>query len=122
MGHRVRLTPDGSLIEPEASLLSKVMAYAHMRQWHCWHDRATNAARRCYACGAARRGPRNAPGLPDLLLVRRPRLVVAELKRVGEEPTPAQWGWLREFAACGIETYIWTTSADDWEDVKRILL
>lgn len=121
MGHRVRISSEGSLIEPEASLLGKVMAYAHMRGWRCWHDRATNARMRCVDCGSYRRGPRNAPGLPDLILVRRPRVIVAELKRVGEVPTTAQWGWLRDFAACGVETFIWTTSTDDWDDITRIL-
>ena len=119
MGHRVRIALDGSLVEPEASLLSKVMSYAHMRQWHAWHDQATNAARRCHDCGSYRRGPRNAPGLPDLILVRRPRLVIAEVKREGEKPTPAQQRWLDEFAACGVETYIWRPS--DWETILGVL-
>jgi hypothetical protein len=119
MVQRLRVKND-QLVQPESVLLSQVMAYAHMRQWHCWHDQATNAARRCHDCGSYRRGPRNAPGLPDLILVRRPRLLIAEIKAEGGRVTPAQRAWLDEFAACGIETHIWTAS--DWETIKEVLL
>lgn len=123
MGVNGTLSPDRThLIEPEESLLGRVMAYAHMRGWRCSHDRATNARRRCLACGTYRRGPRNAPGLPDVLLLRRPRLVVAELKQQGKRPTPAQQRWLDEFAACGVETYVWSTSAEDWQTILEVLL
>lgn len=126
MGHRVRVSADLTLVQPEWVLLSQVMAYAAMRGWRAWHDRATNTPRRCRDCGSYQRIPRNAPGFPDLVLLRArhetPRIVVAELKAEGEKPTAAQRAYLEDFAACGIETYIWTTSADDWEDVKRILL
>jgi hypothetical protein len=125
MGHRVRVSPLGELVQPESVLLSQVMAYAHMRGWRCWHDQATNAPRRCHACGTARRGPRNAPGFPDLVLLRarhaQPRIVIAELKAEGEKPTPSQRAYLDDFAACGIETYVWTTSAEDWETIKGLL-
>ena len=120
MGHRVRITASGELVQPEAVLLSQVMAYAHMRGWRVWHDQATNARRRCVDCGSYRRGPRNAAGLPDLILVRRPRLVVAELKAEGEKPTTAQRGWLDEYEACGIETFVWYPS--DFETIKGLLL
>ena len=120
MGHRVRITASGELVEPESVLLSQVMAYAHMRGWHCWHDRATNARNRCIDCGSYRRRPRNAPGLPDVILVRRPRVVVAELKAEGEKLTTAQQRWLDEFAACGVECYVWRPS--DFETLKAILL
>lgn len=120
MGHRVRITPEGQLVEPEASLLSKVMAYAHMRGWRCFHDRATNAERRCHDCGSYRRGPRNASGWPDLVLARRPHIIVAELKAEGEKPTTQQALWLAEFEACGVRTYVWRPS--DWPDITRLLL
>ncbi|HXT99501.1 MAG TPA: VRR-NUC domain-containing protein [Polyangia bacterium] len=120
MGHRVRLSPLGELVQPESVLLSQVMAYAHMRGWRTSHDRATNAPRRCRDCGSYQRIPRNTPGLPDLILLRRPRLVIAELKREGEKPTSAQQRWLDEFAACGIETFVWFPH--DFETIKAVLL
>ncbi len=124
MGHRVRLSADLQLVQPESVLLSQVMAYAVMRGWRAWHDQATNAARRCHDCGSYRRGPRNVAGFPDLVLVRArhavPRVIVAELKREGEKPTPAQQRWVDEFAACGVETFVWFPH--DWETIKGVLL
>jgi hypothetical protein len=120
MGHRVRITASGLLVEPEASLLAQVMGYARMRGWHAWHDRATNAPRRCRECGTYRRLPRNAAGFPDLVLVRRPDIIIAELKAEGEKPTTQQTGWLNEFAACGVRAFVWRPS--DWDEITRILL
>jgi len=105
--------------QSEASFMAQVVAYAESRRWHAWHDRATNAPRRCPDCGSYRRLPRNDAGFPDLVLIRRPRLVVVECKRDGEYPSDAQRGWLDAFAACEIETYLWRPS--DWADVVRIL-
>jgi hypothetical protein len=61
-----------------------------------------------------------ATGLPDLLLIRRPRVVWAELKRERNagshknDPTPIQQWWLDELQACGQEAYLWRPS--DWHD------
>ena len=55
-------------------------------------------------------------GFPDLVLCRPPRLIIAELKRNGARPTPAQRGWLDALHACaGVECYLWTPS--DWEAI-----
>lgn len=68
------------------------------------------------------------PDFPDLVMARRrsgltpslkPRLIVAELKREGENPTPGQMEWLKFFADIGAETYIWRPS--DLELVKKVL-
>jgi hypothetical protein len=119
MVQRVRVSADLQLVQPESVLLSQVMAYAAMRGWRAWHDQATNTPRRCRDCGSYQRIPRNAPGLPDLILVRRPRLVIAEIKAEGGRVTPAQQRWLDEFAACGVETFTWFPH--DWETIKEVL-
>jgi hypothetical protein len=55
-------------------------------------------------------------GFPDLVLCRPPRLILAELKRVGGKLSPAQRGWLDALHACaGVECYLWTPS--DWEAI-----
>ena len=56
---------------------------------------------------------KSAVGFPDLVMVRAGRVVVAELKRAGKEPTEAQRRWLEEFGLNpGVEVYAWTP--DDW--------
>jgi hypothetical protein len=120
MGHSVRISPLGLLVMPEERFLAQVMAFAAMRGWKPWHDRATNAPRRCRDCGSYQRIPRNDAGFPDLVLVRRPRVIVAELKAEGEKPTRLQRAWLDEFAACGIPSFVWHPS--DFEAVKEVLL
>ena len=54
-------------------------------------------------------------GLPDLVLIRVPRLIVAELKRQGKHPEPEQVRWLTAFEKLqqehGIpEVYVWRPS------------
>ena len=59
-------------------------------------------------------------GFPDLVLCRPPRLILAELKRVGGKPTAEQQAWLEALQACaGVECYLWTPA--DWETVVRRL-
>lgn len=94
--------------------MGQVLKLAKIFRWAWWHDVAVNQAptcgrrrsgRRCGGrlvcerCGEPMEPVRNDPGWPDLFLVRDEDLVIAELKRDGEEPTPEQRGWLRAFAA-----------------------
>ena len=58
-------------------------------------------------------------GFPDVIGLRPPRLLVAELKKEGEEPTPAQWDWLDWFSLVGTEVYVW--HASDIDEVMKIL-
>jgi hypothetical protein len=59
-------------------------------------------------------------GFPDLVLCRPPRLITAELKRVGGKPTAEQQAWLEALSACaGVECYLWTP--DDWDAIEAIL-
>jgi hypothetical protein len=57
-----------------------------------------------------------ATGLPDLLMIRQPRIVWAELKREPgagghkNDPTPPQVWWLNELKASGQEVYLWRPS------------
>lgn len=58
-------------------------------------------------------------GFPDLVMIRGPRQIVAELKREGEKPTPEQLAWLYAFGGCGAEVFVWRPS--DWDEVVRVL-
>ena len=88
----------------EAAFQASVTDYATMTGWWWWHDQDSR---------------RNREGFPDLLLMRGTRQVVAELKREGEKPTPAQVDVLGRFARCGAEVYLWRPS--DWPDVEAVL-
>lgn len=59
-------------------------------------------------------------GFPDLVLVRPPRLLFAELKTGRRKPTPAQQEWLRQLGDCPqVEVYLWTP--DCWTEIERVL-
>ena len=103
----------------EKRFQSQVLAYAAMMGWSAWHDNATNAPRRCSGCGQTRSLPRNTAGLPDLVLIRRPRVVWAELKAERGRLRPAQKAWIEELRACGQAVYVWRPSS--WEEVERVL-
>jgi hypothetical protein len=106
--------------QSEASWRQTVLDYATLRGWRWWCDVATNAPRRCSNCGEIRRIPRNASGHPDLLLVRRPRLLWVELKAEDGTVSTDQQDWLDELRACGQECFVWRPS--DWPEVERVML
>jgi hypothetical protein len=54
------------------------------------------------------RSQHSAAGFPDLVCVRGTRLVVCELKRVGQAPTMDQVRWLLALARVdGVEVFCW---------------
>jgi hypothetical protein len=61
----------------------------------------------------------SAPGFPDLLLVRPPRKVWAELKSAHGRLTNDQKLWLDDLRACGDEAYAWRPA--DWSEILRVL-
>lgn len=62
---------------------------------------------------------RSSAGFPDLVLVRRPRVIFAELKSRRGKLTDDQRAWLLALGGCSVERYIWRPA--DWRDVERIL-
>jgi hypothetical protein len=53
-------------------------------------------------------------------MVKGPRLIFAELKAEGEQPTPEQREWLRDLAGAGeVEVYVWRPS--DWPAIEATL-
>lgn len=90
--------------QSERSFQQQVYDAARMLGWRAYHTRDSRGS---------------TAGFPDLVLVRRPRLLFAELKREGEQPTPEQAEWLDELWGCGCEAYVWRPS--DWPTVQRVL-
>lgn len=91
---------------PESSFQAQVVELADRAGWWSWHD---NDPRR------------NKAGLPDLILVKPPRVLFVELKREkGRFNGSAQKIVLEMLGRCpGVETYLWRPSAFD--DIVKIL-
>jgi len=59
------------------------------------------------------------PGFPDILGVRRGRVLFAELKAEDGKLTPAQRKWLWALAEAGAETYLFKPSS--WPQIEQVL-
>ena len=107
----------------EAMFQAKVLAFARLRGWLCYH---TFDSRRSTA------------GFPDLVMVRKDRLVFAELKRSpSHRPTDDQVQWLRALAVVeghtrglrhsithpsAVEVYLWDDQTDEgWREIEEAL-
>lgn len=112
------LTPGMALIS-ERAFQSQVVRYARLMGWRVWHDNATNAPKLCRSCKQPLKLPRNEAGLVDLILLRRPRVVWAELKSERGKVSPEQASFIAELRAAHQEVYLWRPS--DWQEVERVL-
>ena len=93
----------------EKEFMAQVVQLAKLRGWLCYH---TYDARN------------SAAGFPDLVLVRRERLIFAELKRNGGKPTPEQLQWLAALRAVAtvtpaVHVRLWRPM--DWADMEAML-
>jgi Holliday junction resolvase len=78
---------------PERELQELMRKTATLQGWHYFH------------VWNSRHSP---SGFPDVVAIRQERLIAAELKRAGQDPTPAQTRWLEAFRQVQvIETYVW---------------
>lgn len=103
-GQSVQVEPSRLPPQSERSFQSQVLQLAKVLGWRAYHTWNS-----MHSTG----------GFPDLVLVRRPRVVFAELKRQDKGPTPDQTAWLEELRACDQEAYLWRPS--DWNELERIL-
>ena len=72
----------------EAPLLAGARNLGELHGWLHYHAPQCEHARN-----------QSEPGFPDLILVRKPRLVALEIKRdPSDKPSPQQMWWLRELA------------------------
>lgn len=83
-----------------------LLELAMLRGWEWYHN---PDSRRC------------TPGHPDLLLLRPPRLVFAELKTEKGRLTKEQKRWLEMLRECDtVEAYLWRPS--DWSEIEEVLV
>jgi VRR-NUC domain len=82
----------------------QVTDYAEMLGWHWWHTLRSEGSPK---------------GWPDLVLIKRPRIVFLEIKAQRTPVTPEQQACINELRACGQECYIVRPS--DFDRLTRIL-
>ena len=89
----------------ERDFLASVRHLAELLGWTCYHTWQSI---------------HSPAGFPDLVLVRPPRIIFAELKVGNRQPTPCQERWLNLLGECpGVEAYLWRP--EDWEKIEMIL-
>ncbi|MDP9439871.1 MAG: VRR-NUC domain-containing protein [Actinomycetota bacterium] len=89
----------------EKEFQAQVLDLARRSGWCCYH---THDSRR------------SAPGFPDLVLVRAPVVVFAELKTETGKVRPEQRDWLAALKRCeGVEARLWRPR--DWPEIEEVL-
>ena len=89
----------------EKHFLLQVRELARLENWLSYHTY---------------RSTKSEPGFPDLVLVRPPRVIFAELKTEKGRVTPAQRLWLDVLGRSNeVETYLWRPS--DWDRIVKTL-
>lgn len=100
----------------ENDLQAAVMDLAKILRWRRAHFRPAQTAKgwRTPVSG-------DGAGWPDLILVRPPRMVVAELKSEIGKLSPDQDAWLSDLAACGIDVHVWRPANLDDGSILEVL-
>lgn len=97
-------------MQPERTWQAQVIDYATLRGWRVFH---IADSRRETSSGWV--GDRGVRGLPDLILVRPPRLIFAELKSERGRLRDSQKEVLTLLSGCdSVEVYLWRPSDFDW--------
>lgn len=97
-------------LQTEKQFMDAVLELAEVLGWLCYHTHDSRDSR---------------AGFPDIVMLRRGKMIVAELKRSPKDRmTPAQSTWLLEFAKVGhpshsISAYRWDPT--DWPEIRTAL-
>jgi VRR-NUC domain len=88
----------------EARFQRQIIDYAELMGWRCYFTYRSN---------------HSPVGFPDLVLVRRPRVVWIEVKTERGRLSDAQRAWINELADCGQEVHVVRPS--QWRVVEELL-
>ena len=88
----------------EKDFQAAVIDYAHLCGWLVYHTYDSR---------------RSQEGFPDLVMVRPPDAIFAEMKSEGGKVTEAQSHWLDWLAECGLIVRVWRPS--NWPDIEEML-
>lgn len=87
----------------ETAFMNTVIQAAEALGWQVYH---THDSRR------------SQKGFPDVVMIRRGRLVVVELKTEKGVVTREQQAWLELFRSAGVPAYVWRPS-DQWQEILQ---
>jgi hypothetical protein len=107
------MTTTSAYRQPERSFQDAVTAYMRLTGWRFAHFRA---ARTIHGWRTPLTGD---SGHPDIVAVRRDRLVYAELKSETGRAQPEQLEWLAALRVAGAECYLWRPA--DWDEIEDVL-
>ena len=96
---------------PENDLQRTVIDLAEMLGWRAYHVAKVKGQLRA----------RTSPGFPDLVMVRAPRLVFAELKADGKYLTQDQKLWKEALEECEKPEVYGPWRPDDWDEIAATL-
>lgn len=100
-----RIRPRRASRISETEFQEQVLEFARLSGWLCYH---THDSRR------------SAPGFPDLVMVRPPAIIFAELKAEGGHVRPEQAAWLAVLGECpGVVVAVWRPG--DWLEIEELL-
>jgi VRR-NUC domain len=88
----------------ERRFQQQIVEYAELMGWRCYFTH---------------RSDHSPAGFPDLVLVRRPRIVWIEVKAERGRLSDAQRAWINDLADCGQEVHVVRPS--QWREVERWL-
>jgi len=103
----------------ERAFQTSVLELAERLHWRTAHFHSTMRQVRKKDGSYRFVGDKAAAGFPDLVMVRRERLVIAELKREKTRPTQAQTEWLSALMETPAEVYLWHPR--DFEQIEGVL-
>jgi hypothetical protein len=113
-------------LEREGEFLRKVIEYAELHRWRVCHFHDSRREVVDKRTGERRLvGDSRAAGFPDLVLVRKHRLIFAELKAEGQTPTDEQAAWLAAlhevstWSTGAVQVYTWRPH--DWPEIDKVL-
>jgi hypothetical protein len=95
----------------EGQLQKRILDWARLRGWQAVHIRPL--WRRDGKMVTAYEGDK---GLPDLIMARRGRVILAEIKNATKPATVEQKRWLEQAGGNG---YLWRPK--DWDEIVRVL-
>jgi hypothetical protein len=105
--------------ESEKDFQARIVALAHLHGWRVAAIRKVRVKRPNGSTYWETPMWADGVGWPDLVLVKGPRLLFWECKRVGAMPTPEQDDWLLALRLAGQQAQI--VSPDDWPRIERML-